>query len=108
MSTERSERDPEVLKEHARELHAELTRWEAALAEGYVAGGTMTLADFAVHAYVETLFHLGMSLDRWPKVAQHRRHMAALEAFTTTRPTDWREPAVDDPWAERPRAAPST
>jgi glutathione S-transferase len=100
MSVPEGARDPAILREHAGELRAELDRWETYLAGGSVAGSTGTLADFVVHAYVETLFHLGAPLGRWPRIAAHRERMASLEAFSSTRPPGWREPHLRDPWAE--------
>jgi glutathione S-transferase len=101
MRTSEAERDPTVLREHATELRAELDRWDACLEDGWVAAGIATLADYVVHAYVATLSHLGMSLERWPRVAAHHERMSALEAFSSTRPPGWRELAAgEDPWAD--------
>ena len=98
MRTPEHARDVDALRAHGAELRAELDRWQLALAEGYAAGPSMTLADFAVYPYVETLAHLGLSLEPWPNVAAHRDRMAALDAIATTRPPAWGEPAATDPW----------
>lgn len=58
------------------ELRAELGRWEGAMADEFVSGSTLTLADFVVHGYVATLHRLGMNLDAWPRLDAHRRRLS--------------------------------
>jgi hypothetical protein len=43
--------------------------------------------------------HLGLSLARWPRIAEHRDRMAALEAFASTRPSTWGAREARDPWS---------
>lgn len=60
------------------DLATELDRWDGVLAvDAFAAGSSLTLADFVLFGYVETLGRLGWSFERWPHVAAWAAKLSA-------------------------------
>ncbi|XP_020788217.1 glutathione S-transferase A-like [Boleophthalmus pectinirostris] len=89
-----AERNEATLKRNKEALTAEVKLWEGYLQKGnghYLAGKSFTLADVIVFPVVAMLFRLGLSEEKYPKLAGYYNHLKTRPSIEKSWPPTWKE-----------------
>ncbi|TWW65363.1 glutathione S-transferase A-like [Takifugu rubripes] len=88
------ERHDSAVKRNREALSAEVKLWEGYLEKvkgDYLAGSSFTMADVCIFPSISYLFHFGLSMERYPKLAAYYNRLKSRPSIKATWPQSWLE-----------------